>query len=176
LDLLHALRELFDYNYWARDRQFEACAALTAEEFRRPLGNSFPSLRDTLVHLVGVEVVWLERCIGNTPRAFPPADDMIDLPSIAARWCGIEQRVRDYLASLDDAALAEPFTYTNLTGQVWTYPLWRTLMHVVNHQTYHRGQVTMFLRQLGTNPVPVDVLNADDAGVFWASSHKTSDT
>jgi uncharacterized damage-inducible protein DinB len=49
-------------------------------------------------------------------------------------------------------------------------------MHVVNHQTYHRGQVTMFLRQLGTNPVPVDVLNADDAGVFWASSHKTSDT
>jgi uncharacterized damage-inducible protein DinB len=110
------------------------------------------------------------------PRAFPPADDMIDLPSIAARWCGIEQRVRDYLASLDDAALAEPFTYTNLTGQVWTYPLWRTLMHVVNHQTYHRGQVTMFLRQLGTNPVPVDVLNADDAGVFWASSHKTSDT
>jgi uncharacterized damage-inducible protein DinB len=71
LDLLHALRELFDYNYWARDRQFEACAALTAEEFRRPLGNSFPSLRDTLVHLVGVEVVWLERCIGEYAPGVP---------------------------------------------------------------------------------------------------------
>jgi uncharacterized damage-inducible protein DinB len=92
----------------------------------------------------------------------------MDLPTIAARWRAIEQRISHYLAGLDDAALAEPFTYTNLTGQVWTYPLWRTLMHVVNHQTYHRGQVAMFCRQLGAKPVPVDLLDADDAGLFDA--------
>jgi uncharacterized damage-inducible protein DinB len=54
---LATLRELFAYNYWARDRQLEACAALTQEQFQRPLGNSFSSLRDTLAHLVGAEWV-----------------------------------------------------------------------------------------------------------------------
>ena len=163
------IREFFDYNYWARDRQFEACAALTPEQLHRPLGSSFASLRDTFVHLVSVEFVWLERWRGNTPRAFPPADDLVDIPSIAARWGEIEQRVRHYLASIDNAAIARPFTYINLTGQTWTYPLWRTLMHVINHQTYHRGQVTMFLRQLGAYAVPVDLLVADDIGLFAIS-------
>ena len=49
---LTALNEVFDYNYWARDRQLQACAGLTEEQFLRPLGNSFPSLRDTLAHLL----------------------------------------------------------------------------------------------------------------------------
>jgi len=51
---LPLLNELFDYNYWARDRQLQACAALTEEQFLRPLGNSFPSLRDTFTHLLAV--------------------------------------------------------------------------------------------------------------------------
>src|SRR5882672_7998391 len=52
---LATLHELFGYNYWARDRQLEACAALSQEQFQRPLGNSFSSLRDTPAHLIGAE-------------------------------------------------------------------------------------------------------------------------
>jgi uncharacterized damage-inducible protein DinB len=52
---LEVTRELFDYNYWARDRQLEACAVLTEEQLLRPMGSSFSSLRDTLAHLVAVE-------------------------------------------------------------------------------------------------------------------------
>ena len=52
---LVALNELFTYNYWARDVQLRACAALTEEQFLRPIGGSFPSVRDTLAHLVLVE-------------------------------------------------------------------------------------------------------------------------
>ena len=52
------LRHLYDYNYWARDRQYEACARLTDEQFTRPLGGSFGSLRDTLAHIAGAEWIW----------------------------------------------------------------------------------------------------------------------
>jgi|ERR1051326_3268528 uncharacterized damage-inducible protein DinB len=163
---LSTLRELFDYNYWARDRQFEACAALTPEQFQRSLGNSFPSVRDTLAHLAGAEWVWLERWLGNSPRRFPRIEQPADLGSLTEFWRGIEHRVRNYLAHLDEQALANPLTYTNFRGETWTYPLWRTHLHVVNHQTYHRGQITMFLRQLGAEPVSVDLLVADDEGLF----------
>ena len=55
------LNELFNYNYWARDQQLTVCATLTVDQFKCPLGSSFSSLRDTLVHMVAVERLWLER-------------------------------------------------------------------------------------------------------------------
>jgi uncharacterized damage-inducible protein DinB len=163
---LPILRELFAYNYWARDRQLETCATLTQEQFQRPLGNSFPSIRDTLVHLVGVEWAWLERWRGRSPQALPAEEELPTLAAIVERWRMVEHCMREYLAGLTDEALARSFTYTNFRGQDWTYPLWRALLHLVNHQTYHRGQVTTLLRQLGIRPEPVDLLVADDIGLF----------
>jgi uncharacterized damage-inducible protein DinB len=64
---LASINELFNYNYWARDCQLQACAALTEEQFLRSLGSSFASVRDTLVHMVGAEWVWLERWRGRSP-------------------------------------------------------------------------------------------------------------
>ena len=56
---LASLREMFDHHYWARDRQLNVCAGLRDEEFHRALGNSFPSIHTTLVHLLAAE--WMIR-------------------------------------------------------------------------------------------------------------------
>jgi uncharacterized damage-inducible protein DinB len=162
---LEAMRELFDYNYWARDRQLEACAALTEEQFLRPMGSSFPSVRDTLAHLVAVEWLWLERWQGRAPRALPPPEEFPTLDAIAVRWATVECKMREYLAGLTEEALSIPISYTGFRGNVWTYPLWRMHMHLLNHQSYHRGQVTTLLRQLGAVPAWVDFLVAHDAGL-----------
>jgi uncharacterized damage-inducible protein DinB len=162
---LDTIRELFVYNYWARDRQLEACATLNNDEFLRSLGNSFPSLRDTLAHLLGAEWIWLERWQGRSPEGLPAAD----YPTLAAlqeAWRPVEQGVRDYLDGLTEEAFCGRLSFRNAKGERWTYPVWRSLLHVANHQTYHRGQVTMFLRQLGVSPPALDVTAADRAGVL----------
>ncbi|MGO9274452.1 MAG: DinB family protein [Terriglobia bacterium] len=165
---IDTLRELYDYNYWARDRQLEACAALTEEQFLRPMGSSFSSVRDTLAHLVAVEWIWHERWRGRSPnqldaRAFA-AETFPNLTAIRERWQAIEGNVREYLAGLDEPALKQPLTYTNMKGETWTYPLWQTLLHVVNHQTYQRGQITTLLRQLGAEASAIDYLVMQDSG------------
>ena len=160
---LAALRELFDHNYWARDRQLEACSALSEEEFLRPVGGSFASLRDTLAHLLYVEWVWLERWQGRSPRSMPNGEDLRDPAAVAARWREVEQGMRAYVAGLTEEDLDRPLTYTNLSGEAWTYPPVQMLLHLLMHQNYHRGQVTMLLRQLGVHAAAVDFLNAVDA-------------
>lgn len=160
--LLTTLREFYEYNYWARDRQLQACAGVTHEQFLRPMGSSFSSLRDTLAHLVGAEWLWCERWQGRSPRAMPAAEEFPTLDAVRNRWHAVERSVRDYLAALTDEALARPLTYVNLKGETWTYPLWQALFHLINHQTYHRGQVTTLLRQLGSQPVQIDYLVAHD--------------
>lgn len=160
---LGTLRQLFDYNYWARDRQLEACAALSQDQFLHPMGSSFSSLRDTLAHLMLAEWVWLERWKGRSPRSAPAYEEFSTRSAIRERWAGIERAVREYLAALREEALHTPLTYVNLKGETWTYPLWQTLVHVVNHQSYHRGQVATLLRQLGATPAAVDFLLYFDA-------------
>ena len=161
---LSTLRELFDHNYWARDRQLRACAALTEEQFLRPLPGSFASLRDTLVHLVAVEWLWLERWRGNSPRSLLGPDEFPTLAALRARWGTVEGEMRAFLESLNEEALESRRTYVNTRGYEWTYELWRMMLHLLNHQNYHRGQITTLLRQLGAQPPKVDFLDALDAG------------
>jgi uncharacterized damage-inducible protein DinB len=161
---LAMLHELFDYHYWARDRQLQACAALDPEQFLRPIGGSFPSLRDTLAHLVAVEWLWLQRWRGENPRTLIPVDEFPTLAAISQRWAAIEGEMRAWLAALDEPALQRPLTCFSTRGEPWTYPLWRMIAHLLNHQSYHRGQVTTLLRILGTQPPRVDFLVGLDAG------------
>jgi uncharacterized damage-inducible protein DinB len=155
---LAVLRELYDYNYWARDQQLAVCGTLSNEQLTRPLGASFGSLRDTLKHLLGAEWVWKERFNGRNPRGVSWLKETEALEAIRARWQSVEADMRLYLASLPPPALNAPLTYQNLQGETWTYPLWQCLVHLANHGTYHRGQVTMAVRQLGATPPAIDFL------------------
>jgi len=157
---LAALNELFDYNYWARDRQLQACAALTEEQFLRPLGNSFPSLRDTLTHLLAVEWLWLERWRGRSPRTLLGPEEFPTLAALSQRWTAVEREMREYVAGLTGEALDHSATFVNTRGKTWTYELWRMMVHLLQHQSYHRGQVTALFRQLGVPPPKVDFLDA----------------
>jgi uncharacterized damage-inducible protein DinB len=66
------------------------------------------------------------------------------------------------LDALDDARLTQVVSYVNLKGESFAYPLGRMLQHVVNHSTYHRGQIATLLRQLGATPLSTDLLLYDD--------------
>jgi len=152
------LRELYDYNFWARDQQLSVCESLSAEQLARPLGASFGSLFDTLKHLLGAEWVWMERFNGRSVRAVPWYGECQSLASLRERWNLVEADLRSFLQPLTPEALAAPLTYVNFQGVTWTYPLWQALLHLANHGTYHRGQVTMALRQLGATPPAIDFL------------------
>lgn len=72
--------------------------------------------------------------------------------------------MREYVAGLTEEALDCPMTFVNTRGKTWTYELWRMIVHLLHHQTYHRGQVTALFRQLGVQPPKVDFLDAHDMG------------
>jgi uncharacterized damage-inducible protein DinB len=152
------LREMFAYNYWARDRQLAVCGSLTGEQLAQPLGGSFGTLRDTLKHMLGAESAWLQRFLGSSPRSLPWLKETLSLEAIVSRWKEVEGGMLSFVAGLDSQRLAQPLTYQNFKGETWSYPLREVLLHLANHGTYHRGQVTMALRLLGADAPAVDFL------------------
>ena len=151
------VRTLFVYDSWANRRMLDACASLSGEQFTRDLGSSFRSVRDTLAHILGAEWLWLQRFQGRS-AALPSPDQYPDLSSLRARWTEFERELLGYVNGLSAADLERSFDYRDTKGNPHTSVLWQTLQHLANHGTYHRGQVTTMLRQLGAKPVGTDLI------------------
>ncbi len=152
------MRLLYDYNSWANRRILDVCAALTDEQFTRDLASSFRSVRDTLAHIMGAEWIWLERWRGSSPGALPKADQFPNLASLRQRWAELESDLLRFVASLSQEALTGALSYRTFDGKPQSQPLWQMLQHLANHGSYHRGQVTTMLRQLGAKPVSTDLI------------------
>ncbi|MBI3663540.1 MAG: DinB family protein [Acidobacteria bacterium] len=148
---------LYEYDAWANRRVLDAASALTPEQFTRDLGSSFPSVRDTLAHIMGGQWIWLERWQGRTPTGLPAAEDFPDLPSLRKRWEEVEADLLAFVRGLTAERLVSVSEYKTLTAGTFACPLWQMLQHLVNHGTYHRGQATTLLRQLGAKSVSTDL-------------------
>jgi uncharacterized damage-inducible protein DinB len=146
------LKTLLDFHYWALDRVLEAAAALPPDQYIRDLGSSFKSVRDTLVHLYSAEWAWYQRWQGTSPTAMLRFDDYPDVETLRRAWTSHEQKVRAYVDSLGEADTARVINYRLLSGQAGVSPFWQLVQHMLNHASYHRGQVTTLLRQLGAKP------------------------
>jgi uncharacterized damage-inducible protein DinB len=146
------LQTLLDYHYWARDRMLAAVETLTVEQYTKDLGNSFKSVRDTVVHIYFAEWIWYARWMGNSPLQGLNSEDFPDVAAIRRAWNEHEAKVRSLLEGLGDKGVDRVYEYKNLAGQNFESIFWHMFQHVVNHATYHRGQVTTMVRQLGANP------------------------
>ena len=156
---LEDVMTLLDYHYWGRDRMLDAVEALTPDQFVADLGGSFKSVRDTVVHTYGAEWNWYLRWVGNSQTGFPEGSAFPDVASIRAAWRAQEEKVRLFVGTLGEANLIRTFKYRTFDGQEVESVFAHMLQHVVNHATYHRGQVTTMLRQLGAPaPKPQDLI------------------
>ncbi len=155
---LEDFRTLYDYNSWANHRTLDAAAALTPDQFTREMGSSFSSVRDTLAHIYGAEWIWLERWHGRATGGLPSAADFPDIDAVRRKFAEIDRNLVDYVASLTQGDLQRVVTFKNLAGLPYSQPLAPCLQHLANHSTYHRGQVTTLLRQLGAKAVATDLI------------------
>lgn len=150
--------DLYAYHHWATDRVLDTFAVVSAGQLDRPWGGSFGTGRALLRHVVGVERLWYDRWNGVSAKTlpdFPPTFTGLDF---GAEWKQIKADQQGFLEELSRDKLAGDLTYVNVKGERWTYPLSEVLFHVVNHGTYHRGQLTHLLRDLGLTARSTDYL------------------
>lgn len=149
---------LIAYHHWATDRLLDVLSELPAEALERPLGGSFGTPRGLLAHMIGAELLWLERWRGRSPRTWPEVA-AADFAGFRREWEAVKAAEREVLATTaPDALAAARIAYVNLQGQPFAYPLADVLLHLANHGTYHRGQLAHMLRDLGRVPPMTDYL------------------
>ena len=160
--MLELIRTYFAYQHWANQRVLDAAGRLSAEQLTNiDLVRIFP-IRDTFVHIMWGQQVWLERwrALPQSPQFDP--NDFPDLASIRTRWRRLDRDTDRFLEELTEERLLAPITYTDQRGNTWTYPLWKPMLHQANHATYHRGEIAALLTRLDVPPGELDVLRMFD--------------
>jgi len=152
------LSALYDYNAWANERVVRMLRALPEADYVTEMGGGWPSLRAAFVHLAGATDAWAERFAGRDVLELPKEPALPRLEDAVALLLGAQEKHRAHLKTLTDEKLFRPFSWTNLSGEVKTAPLGIVVRHVVNHQTYHRGQISAMVRRLGHKPLPTDMV------------------
>lgn len=152
------MRDLYAYDRWATDRILDAAGRLSAEERSRDLGSSFPSVLATLAHIAAADWVWLERWHGRSPTGLPGGWELSNLDEVRRRWEKVLDERTAFVNGLTEEDLRREVSYRTTSGTPHRNPLAALLRHVVNHATYHRGQVVTMLRQLGAEPPATDLI------------------
>jgi uncharacterized damage-inducible protein DinB len=152
-------RFLFDYNAWANQRTLEAAAQLSDEQFTKPLCSSFSSVRDTLAHICGAEWVWLERYHGRSPASIPDISHVQTAAALREHWQPQAEKLLAFVRGVSQSDLDRVMEYRTINFGMYKNPMWLSLQHLANHGTYHRGQITTLLRQLGAKPILTDLIH-----------------
>jgi uncharacterized damage-inducible protein DinB len=152
-----AFRHLYGYHFAENRKVWDRyITPLTSEQFTQSTNYSIGSVRNQIVHLMSAEEVWF-----NELRDAPPAEsfhdaDVDDREAIRARWDGVEQMMRAYLAGLRDEMLYEKPIKEPDVDRVLI--VWQVLLHVVNHATDHRAQLLRVLSDLGIKTTSQDYI------------------
>jgi len=162
------LGRLLEYTVWANHRVMRAAATLAVEDFKRDLQSSHGGVRGTLTHIMGAEWIWLERWKGLSPSRLLDEGEFADILALRERWRVIEEHREAWFRSLGEDAAGQTVSYHTTAGVAYEAPLWQLVQHQANHSSYHRGQVTTLLRQLGAKAATTDLL-------IWDREHQAKE-
>lgn len=146
------------YHQWATSRVLEETTPLSSEQLIKDLGGSFHSIYDTLVHLFQADSIWLDRLEGR------PTAGLADYAApgctfeLRDAWIAVLDKMVHWAGQQTEGDWSREMSYKNLAGMPYQTPLWQMVLHVVNHGSHHRGQISSMLRQLGIKPLNLDLI------------------
>ncbi|HSP21395.1 MAG TPA: DinB family protein [Planococcus sp. (in: firmicutes)] len=149
--------KLFAYHQWATEECLKHVQSCREDLYARQGANSFASIEETTKHVIGVEKLWLQRMMKNPKPTFEHFDVSTVEKAIEA-FSLLHAEMDLYFASLTEEQWQETLDFRNMRGVDFSNTREEMLFTVINHASYHRGQVTSFLRQFGYSGIPLDYI------------------
>jgi len=148
------IRTHLKYSTWASQRVFEAARKLDPADLTRNVGVSHASILGTLSHIHFADRIWYSRVVDPSEPVIREAD----LATLEKEWPAVQQKWEAWAERLQDADLGRMIACKSMEGVLYEVAAEKVVLHLVNHDSLHRGQVMGMIRQLGIAPPPTDLM------------------
>ena len=141
--------ELGEFNIWANNIVCGWLDKISEEQWKQPVVSSFTSIYETMLHMAASDKLWVERLNKLTQHELlvntfnGSKKELIDI------WKNESVKFKQFIEALPAESINEKLAFKNTKGIPYNQPYWQLLAHIVNHATYHRGQLVTMLRQVG---------------------------
>lgn len=141
------------YNLWANQQLAKLIDNLEEGLADKEIISSFCSVSLTLRHLRDVEWIWWQR-LKLVETIFPLEEKKQTVAEINKELISYSIQWKEWVDKSTVAAFEHEFLYRNSKKEQYKQPVYQMLLHLFNHQTYHRGQLVTILRQIGIYKIP----------------------
>lgn len=142
--------ELAGYNVWANAQACSWLENITDEQWEQPVVSSFGNIAATVIHIANAEKIWVDR------MNLVEVNKQVWLTSFSGTkkealdlWRNASLNLGAFITGFDEKKLETDLHFTRLNGDSYVMAYYQVLAHILNHSTFHRGQIVTMLRQVG---------------------------
>ena len=161
------LHQYAAYNIWANKKLIDKMTGLAEELTCKEIPSSFSSIYKTMLHLWDVESIWWQRLKLAEHVEWPSVNFKGSLGELCDNLLSFSHKWEQWILQANELNITHVFAYQNSKKEQFKQPVYEMLLHLFNHQTYHRGQIVTMFHALGVDKIP-----ATDFIVFSRSKHR----
>ncbi|MBB6107625.1 Uncharacterized damage-inducible protein DinB (forms a four-helix bundle) [Mucilaginibacter lappiensis] len=135
------------YNSWANAKAISWLEHISETQWKQINASSFSSVQQTAVHIASAEQIWIDFWTKAPEPVYLSSYFQGSKQELIAIWQKASVGMQRFIENCDNLAELVTFVYPN--GRVGRMPYCQTFAHIMNHSTYHRGQLVTLLRQAG---------------------------
>lgn len=141
--------QLADYNIWANNIVCGWLGNISDEQWKQHITSSFNSIYETVLHIAASEKVWVERLKKFTQHELLINTFHGSKEKLIKIWKDESISFEKFIEDFPNDSLNEKLAFKNTKGIPHNQPYWQLFAHIINHTTYHRGQLVTMLREVG---------------------------
>jgi uncharacterized damage-inducible protein DinB len=148
------LQQYAAYNLWANKIITDKLSQISTEILYKEMNDSFGGIYKTVIHLLDVESIWWQRLKLQEHVEWPGKNFKGNFEGLSQQLLLLSKQWSDWVHAANDINLTHVFGYQNSKKEFFKQPVYEMLLHLFNHQTFHRGQIITMLRQNGIEKIP----------------------
>ncbi len=141
------------YNVWANEELVKTVDRVTEAQLTQPVLSSYPTLRETLLHIWEAQVIWPSRMQGKVMAKWPRLSFEGGKKEVMEALVASAKDMQKYVAEMPEGYLHSTMSYRNMQNNAYETVIEDILFHVINHGSYHRGQAITIMRGLGITTI-----------------------
>jgi uncharacterized damage-inducible protein DinB len=149
--------DLFQYNWDVRDDWFTWCESLSEEEFHQARIGGMKSFRETLIHIVDCELLWLNTILGER-ITYENRETLYHLEEIKQYSAFVQSQTEAFLGNMKHGNDTRIIEVKRRDGTVLHFSQKKIVAHMITHEIHHIGQLSVWAREIGLKPVSSDLI------------------
>lgn len=148
------MKNLFNYNWQVREQWFEWCKQFSLEQLVEERTGGFGNILETLLHIVIVEYDWIHDMATGVEFQFRK-DDYQSLEDVVKLHHHLHPEVEDFINNWSED---RKDTVLVLDNGKRAFTFGEVMNHVIVHEIHHIGQLSVWARELGVDPVSANFI------------------